>query len=180
MAASVVLGARLLGADPQTVEAWVADRDLVVGDRLDVDDLRAVRIDAGGALADGYLLRRDDLPPDSVLTRPVARGELLPRAALGAEEAGLVEVALWAPAVAIPPGVRAGAVVDVWLVRPEDGRARLALDDVTVVAVPAAEADYGPGGDRQVVVAVPADAAETVGDVLAAAHAGTVSITRRR
>jgi len=179
VAASVVLGARLLGSEPKTVEVWVADRDLQVGEEIGADDLRLTTLERiGDEVAATYFLRDDDLPAEHVVVRAVGAGELLPRAALGEATTDRLELAVWAPSVAIPGGVRPGSVVDVWITD-DEGRTRRALDDVAVVDVPVPDADFGPSGDRQVVLSVPAEAEEAVGEVLAAAHAGTVSITRR-
>ena len=157
----------------------MADRDLQVGEAVDADDLRLATLDPlDDDLGVAYFLRGDTLPDAGVLQRAVGAGELLPRGALGEEATGHVEVAVWAPSVAIPGGVRPGSVVDVWVSDDQDGT-RLALDDVTVVATPEGDGDFGPAGDRQVVLSVPAEVEDALGDVLAAAHAGTVSITRR-
>ncbi len=179
MAGSVLLGARLLGTDSSTMEVWVADRDLQVGEQVSATDLRLTTLDGlGDEVESTYFLQGDDLPADHVVTRAVGAGELLPRAALGEGVTGNVELAVWAPSVAIPSGVRAGSVVDVWITDEERG-ARLALDDVTVIDVPIPSGDFGPSGDRQVVLSVPTEFEQVLGDVLAAAHAGAVSITRR-
>ena len=96
VAASVVLGARLLAAADDMVKVWSAGSDLGAGQRLQPDDLVAqrVRFDDARAL-EGYLGAADELPADAVLVRPVAAGELVPAAALGsAQDSGLVELPL--------------------------------------------------------------------------------------
>lgn len=180
VAASVVLGARLLGAEEPGVEVWAADRDLQLGEEVGPDDLTLVTIgDAAGAWSETYLRGDDEWPEGRVLARSLGAGELLPRSALGHDSEGRVEVALWAPVVAVPTGVRAGSVVDVW-VTVQDGGTSLALQEVTVVAAPEPAQGLGPSGDRQVVLSVPQEKQGAVGEVLAAAHDGSVSITRRR
>lgn len=161
------------------MQVWAADRDLQVGEEISPDDLTLVTLgDDDGALVQTYLQRDDDFPEDHVAARPVGAGELLPRSALSNDSQGRVEVALWAPAVAVPTGVRAGSVVDVWVTSEESG-ARLALQEVTVVAAPEPAQSLGPSGDRQVVLSVPSEKQGAVGEVLAAAHGGNVSVTRR-
>ena len=71
VAASVVLGARLLAAADDMVTVWSAGSDLGAGERLQPDDLVAqrVRFDDARAL-EGYLGADDELPADAVLVRP--------------------------------------------------------------------------------------------------------------
>jgi len=185
VAASVLVGARLLGGADDTVEVWSAGADLAAGQPVTEGDLvaRRVRFDEE---ADGerYLRVGDPLPGDATLSRAVGAGELLPAAALGAAEDGLTEVPIWAPAEVIPASIEPGSVVDVW-VTPTPGTGNVAkgsvlvLDDVVVVAVPRGEDSFGPGGNRQVLVGVTDGAAPEVGQALAAAKDNRIVITRQ-
>jgi hypothetical protein len=185
VAASVLVGARLLGGADDTVEVWSAGADLAAGQPVSEADLvaRRVRFDAA---ADGERSLRvgDTLPDGATLSRGVGAGELLPAGALGAGEEGLTEVPIWAPAEVIPASIEPGSVVDVW-VTPTPGAGNVAkgsvllLDDVVVVAVPSGEDSFGPGGNRQVLVGVPDGAAPEVGQALAAAKDNRIVITRQ-
>lgn len=179
VAGSIALGARVLaGADDMT-QVWAARVDLQPGAPVSADDVvaRSVRLD--NAAAGRYLPVDGPWPDEDHLLRGVGEGELLPAAALGSPERGVVAVPISVPAGAVPPSVAAGAVVDVWVTSGDRGEdAAPILDDVVVLEVPPVEELLGAGGDRQVVVGVPADAREGVGKVLAAGRDGRVSITR--
>jgi hypothetical protein len=109
----------------------------------------------------------------------VGAGELLPTGALGAADDGLLTVPLSVPSGAVPPSLEPGAVVDVWVASGDRGEAAVpVLDDVVVREVPTVDELMGAGGDRQVIVGVPAESRDGVGRVLAAARDGRVSITR--
>src|ERR1700712_4092811 len=75
VAASVVVGARLMAAADDTVGVWAVARDLPAGATLESDDVqrRQVRF-PDAATADGYLAASDDLPSAATLNRPVAAG----------------------------------------------------------------------------------------------------------
>lgn len=183
LAGSVLLGVRVVATADDSVEVWAAAGDLGQGQEVAVDDLvvRRVRF-ADGEAAQGYWPASQPLPTDAVLLRSVGRGELLPRAALGGAREGLVEVPIRVPTASVPSSVRAGSVVDVWVLAATDGpgsRARLVLDDVLVIAAPRADQGFGPGGTRQVLVGVPDGHAQVVGDVLAAARDDRVAVTRQ-
>ena len=80
VAASVVVGARVLAAADDTVQVWAAARDLGAGQRVEADDLVAQRVRFADADAlEGYFTVDDELPADLELTRSVAAGELLPQ-----------------------------------------------------------------------------------------------------
>ena len=185
VAASVLVGARVLGGADDTVEVWSAGADLAAGQPVTEGDLVARRVRFGEA-ADGerYLRVGDQLPDDATLSRAVGAGELVPAGALGAAEEGLTEVPIWAPAEVIPASIEPGSVVDVW-VTPTPGTGNLAkgsvlvLDDVAVVALPRGEDSFGPGGNRQVLVGVPDGSAPEVGQALAAAKDDRIVITRQ-
>ncbi len=178
VAGSVLIGANLLSSDDDTVEMWAAAHDLAPGVAVSTDDFEIVTVDLA-EVTDTYL-RADGTLPGDVVQRPVGAGELVPAASLGAPLADEVEVALWAPAVSVPDAVRAGALVDVWVV-PDDGESDRSpvLSAVRVVAAPRDGDALGPVGDRQVVVAVPDEIADRIGPLLAAAHDGRIVVTKR-
>ena len=185
VAASVLVGARLLGGADDTVEVWSARADLAAGQPVTEADLVARRVSFDDeADGDRYVRVGNPLPGDATLSRAVGAGELLPAAALGAAEEGLTEVPVWAPAEVIPASIEPGSTVDVW-VTPTPGSGStvkgsvLVLDDVVVIAVPRGEDSFGPGGNRQVLVGVTDGAAPEVGQALAAAKDNRIVITRQ-
>ena len=65
VAASVVVGARVLAAADDTVQVWAAARDLGAGQRVEADDLVAQRVRFADADAlGGYFTVDDELPAD--------------------------------------------------------------------------------------------------------------------
>ena len=73
------------------------------------------------------------------LTRPLAEGELVPAAALGAETGDdTVSVSIAVPSEHVPTGVARGSRVDVWVVADDRSRAgaELVLADVAILDAP--------------------------------------------
>jgi hypothetical protein len=191
VAASVVVGARVLASADDTVQVWAAAGDLGAGQRVEAGDLVAqrVRFDDGDALA-GYFTVDDELPADLELTRSVGAGELLPRAAVGTpDETGLVEMPIAVEPELVPPDIESGDVVDVYVVAPisadADGSQREpppqgpALTGATVVDAPALESSFGTSGKRQLVLGVAEDAAPAFFALLARYDAPSLTVVRR-
>ena len=187
VAASVVLGARLVAAADDSVAVWSVARDLPAGAEVQAEDLepRQIRF-SDERTADGYLSARDGLPDAATLNRPVSAGELLPRSALAATSGEkLVEVPISVLSDDLPATVRQGSVVDVW-VSPEvaatgSGRVKAVplLTDVVVVAVPRTADGLAPQTTRQVIVGVPAERAGDLGVALGGISEGRVVIARK-
>lgn len=152
LAGSVVLGARLLAAADDTVTVWGMASDREPGTPVAAADLEVQRVRfADGAALARYFPADEPVPADVVLTRAVGAGELLARSAVGAPDAvPVLEVPLAVDPQRVPPGVRAGSVVDVWV----SGADRPALSAVRVVAAPSYDDTFAVAGTRQVVVAV--------------------------
>lgn len=179
VAGSIALGARIFADADDMTRVWAARVDLQPGVPVSPEDLVAQSVRLDGAAAERYLPVDAPLPDDDQLLRAVGAGELLPAAALGPPSGGVVAVPVSVPAGAVPPSVAAGALVDVWVSSGDRGEdASPVLDDVVVLEVPPVEELLGAGGERQVVVGVPADDRSGVGKVLAATRDGRVSITR--
>jgi hypothetical protein len=187
VAASVVLGARLLAAADDTVGVWALTRDLPAGAVVDEGDLerRQVRF-PDERTADGYLAARDALPSGTTLNRPVSGGELLPRSAVAeVAERDLVEVPISVVSDDLPATVRQGSVVDVWVapkvsaVGREQVKAVPVLTDVVVVAVPRTSDTLAPQTTRQVIVGVPAARSDVLGAALGGMSDGRVVIARK-
>jgi hypothetical protein len=185
VAVSVLLGAALLGGEDDGVEVWSARVPLAEGQSVRAADLaRAVVSFESQADADRYLSAAAAPPSDAVLTREVASGELLPRAALGAgEQTPTVEVPLVVPPGAVPSTLRVGSVVDVWVTpdaaaRPGEQESELVLTGVRVVAMDRAAGGLGAGGDRQVIVGVGSDQEANLPTTLGRLAGGSVVLVR--
>lgn len=174
VAASVVAGARIIGAADDAVTVWAAAGDLAAGAALEPDDLVPTRVDFDSPddLA-RYVATGDELPAEAVLVQGVGQGDLLPRSALGTtQEAESLTLSISVPADQVPPSVGRGSRVDVYVLsdpaQPQPS-AEAVLRDVVVVDAPATSQDLGAvGTGRQLVLAVPADRTRVVGEVLAA------------
>ena len=192
VAASVVVGARVLAAADDTVQVWAAATELGAGQRIDADDLVAqrVRFADDDALA-GYFTVDDQLPADLELTRSVTAGELLPRGAVGTpEQTGLVELPVAVEPELVPPSVEPGDVVDIYVVAPisadtEGAQAHQpppegpALAGATVVDAPELASSFGTSGKRQLVLAVPEAAAPAFFALLARFDSPSLTVVRR-
>lgn len=170
VAGSVVLGARALAAVDDTTAVWVVAAERGAGAPVVRDDLEVRRLRfTDEATAERYYPASRPVPEGLVFARPVGEGELLARSAVGeADAVAQLRVPLEVDPNRVPPGVRAGSVVDVWLSDATGagesdaseaaggaGRgAAPALAEVTVVAAPADEDALVVSGARQIVVAV--------------------------
>lgn len=129
VAVSVAMGSALVAAAGRTVEVYAAAEALVPGDPVDAGALR-VREVRLGATEDAYLRADQPLPDGFVVTRTVGAGELLPRAAVAPEaDLGLRPVAI-EPDGALPAGLAAGALVDLWFVPDPTDRASASAVEV--------------------------------------------------
>ncbi len=185
VAASVLVGARVLAAADDTEAVWALRADAGDGETLTEDDLVSVRVRFQDAdELDRYFRVDDTLPGDLQLERSLGEGELLPRAAVGdADAADTRQVPLAVPPEQLPPSVGPGSTVDVYLVAgtPAGGGAPAAtrtkvLEEVTVVDVASPEEGLGAGGVQQVVVAVPTAEVEPFYERLAALEAPVVAV----
>lgn len=117
VAVAVVLGSWAVSSASQTVDVFATDTPLTPGDTLSVESLRPQAVRPDG-LEDAYLPVADGLPADSVVTRVVGAGELVPATAVG----GAAEIELRPVVLDLDPvaaaGVRKGATVDLWLTEP--------------------------------------------------------------
>lgn len=181
VAGSMAAGARLLAAADDTVQVWAVASDLGAGSRLTEDDLVAARVRfAEEDSLSGYFTVDAELPADLELVHGVAAGALLPRAAVGgAGDSGLVEVPIAVEPEQVPPSVRAGAVVDVFVVAapaPGDGPA---LAEVTVLDAPPLAESFGTSGRRQLVLAVPESAVAPFFALLGSHDGAVLTVVRR-
>lgn len=185
VAVSVLLGARLLATADDTVTVWSVRSDVPAGTPITAEDLQGAQLRFGSPeLAGRYLPADSPLPEGAVLTRDLAAGELLPRAAIGdGGTVDLVEVPIALPADAVPATLRAGELVDVWVTpKAEVGgtpRALLVLEQVRVTAVPRSTSALGPSSTQQVVVGLPVDEQSRLPGALAQLSEGSAVIVRR-
>ena len=158
VAVSVVVGARVVGSADESVAMWSVSAELAPGDTLEPSDLEVTRVRfTNPADARAYFGVDDELPADRYLLRGLGVGEMVPRAVLGAPRSDIAHVSVSVPSAQVPPSVRSGSVVDVWLApRPgaENAKARLAVSEVTVVEAPRGNAEFGAETQRQLVLGV--------------------------
>jgi hypothetical protein len=183
VAASVLVGARLLAAADDTVGVWAVVRDVSAGAPLTPEAMavRQVRF-TDPVTAAGYLPADRPVPAGAVAGRDLAAGELVTRAAVGSRGGAAFEVPVVVDDTGAPGDLRAGDVVDVWVAPPEgvDG-AQEATRVLTRVPVVAATRSAGPFGDaatRQVLLGLEADASALLGPVLGQTAAGSVVLVR--
>jgi hypothetical protein len=170
VAASIVVGAAVIGTSDETVPVWAAADTLGAGHVLTADDLavRRVRLDGADA-ASLYLLADRQLAPDLRLRHEVAAGELLPRDAVArGPDRDQREVPVSVAPDQVPGSVGVGDVVDVYL-RPASRTACAGtsvcdgipvLDGVTVTDAPPADTTFGSDGRRMLVLAMSPGQAE--------------------
>jgi hypothetical protein len=189
VAASVLVGALVLGTSDDTVPVWAAADSLGSGHVLTADDLavRRVRFDDSGAAA-LYFRADEQLPADLRLSRDVSAGELLPRAAVARSTVrDLRQVPVSVAPDQVPAAVGAGDRVDVYL-RPGsrtgcqdspvcDGRP--VLDGVTVVDAPAADDTFGSSGSRMLVLGMSAGEAQQFFRLLASTDDAALTVVGR-
>lgn len=161
---SVVGGARLLAPADTGVLVLRASRDLPAG--AQPSDLEQVQVPAD--IADAYLRE----PGSGILRWPVRAGELIPAAALvppRPRPERLVSVPV--DAAALPPGLVADAVLDVWGSPADGGPPRLVVAGVRAASTPSAESTLA--GTIAVLLRVPED---QVGAIVAASRGGDVDL----
>ncbi len=163
--ASVVAGARLVGAADDSVAVWAVASDMGAGDTVTADDLVAHRVRfAEPDQLDTYFPADEALPADLTLLRGVGAGELLPRGAVGpAAELGTLQLPVAVDPALVPPAVGSGSVVDVYLTGYGDdtgrppGRGSALLTGVTVIDAPPLDEGFAVSGRRQLVLGVTED-----------------------
>lgn len=189
VAASVLIGATVVGGSDDTVPVWAAASSLAPGHVLTSDDLTVRRVrfaDPGDRSL--YLTADHTLPAHLEVLRGVGAGELLPQAAVGnADEGTLRQVPVSVATDQVPAQVGVGSVVDVYL-RPSsrDGCAgspvcdgRPVLAGVSVVDAPAGDATFGPDGGRRLVLALTGSQAHRFFHLLASTDQPTLTVVGR-
>lgn len=144
-----------------------AKRTLVRGEPLTSDDFQVVEVGLG-LLAAQYL-GPEDLEPDQIATRTLAKGEIVPKEALTDASRSRTTTIVIDSGTGIPEDVQAGTVVELWQAPPIDGgrsfdTPRILVADVVVHDVLESDGVLADTGTRLEVVIDRAD----VADVLAA------------
>lgn len=159
--ASVVIGVQVVSTADTTEPMYAASRLLTPGERLTSGDLRVVRVRLSG-LHGRYVSAASALQPGAVLIRTVPAGELVPRSAVGPAQA------VTSRPVAVPvlagaaDGLRAGALVDVWVARKDAtsdtfGEPTQVVQAAEVVSVSTGGGVLGGSGDASVRLLLAAD-----------------------
>jgi hypothetical protein len=164
VAASVLVGALVLGTSDDTVAVWAAADAMGPGHTLTADDLTVRRVGfADAADAELYLAADEQLPSGLHLLHGVAAGELVPRAAVGSDDtSALRQVPVSVASDQVPGSVGEGDVVDVYL-RPATRSGcsgtpvcsgQPVLAGVTVLDAPQPDQTFGSEGGRMLVLGV--------------------------
>jgi len=172
---SVLVGARVVASADRSVQVWAVRADLSAGTTLAAGDVRLVRVRLFSD-ADRYLAAGRS-PAGLTLTRDLAAGELLPRAAVTPRAEGSI-VSVPVTPQHVPLSLRAGQRIDVYVtVKVPQGTPRTEL---VLAAVPVQQVLRPAGGllsattQVAVIVRVPsADAAAAV----RAVRSGDIDIT---
>lgn len=181
VAASVLVGARLLGSADDTVPVWSVVADSAAGSVLGPDDVTVARVRFDGAgEAARYVAADTAWPGDLVLDRDVSAGELVPRSALASAGASpLSRLPLDFSDGGVAASLRRGDRVDVFVTSADrDARAaEVALQDVAVLDVLHDSGGLGGSGGVQVVLGVASRA--DLPRIVQAAVAGQVYLVAR-
>lgn len=98
-----------------------ADRTIVQGEALTSDDFEVIEVGLGLSAED--YLGPEELKPGQVAARTLAKGEIVPKAALADADQDRSTTIVVESSTGIPADVQAGTVVDVWSAPPlDDGR----------------------------------------------------------
>jgi hypothetical protein len=161
--ASVAGVAGLVEASDRTVRVYAARHALAAGDEIAARDLVGVQVRLGSA-SSAYLSSAPR--PDTVVTRTIAAGELVPVGALGAAAAQRETSVVISVDGELPGSVDVGSSVDVWAAAAAQGAVagaskfgapRVLVPDATVVRV-VRDSGLGATGGVAVEVRVPKDA----------------------
>lgn len=187
VAASVVLGARLLGSADDTVAVWAVSADAAAGTELTADDVVVARVRFGDAdEAAKYVAATDQWAPGTRLARDVGAGELLPRSALGATtDSDLAELPLDFLDSGVAATLHRGDRVDVFVTdaatdtAPDAAEADLALEGIAVLEVIRGSSSLGSAGGVQVIVGVDPAQRDALPRIVQAAADGRVYLVSR-
>lgn len=151
------VGVVVAGAD-RSIAVYAATSPLSVGDRIDAGDLAATRVrfaDAGN-----LYLTPGQLPKEGLLvTRAIARGELVARSAVGTRSGASVTSVVVDVHGTLAGAIAPGAVVDVWAARQGDrgeyGPPAVLVGGASVVRLVESQSLIADGRAQSVEVLVP-------------------------
>ncbi len=157
----------VVAAARQTTPVYAAARTLVPGEPIESGDLRVVDV-ALGSLEDTYLAAAA-LGIDTVATRTIQAGELVPSDALGDAAAVRTTTVVVQTATDVPASVTTGSAVEMWAAPVDaDGvvqEPRILVADATLASITRDESMMG-GGAASVELIIPRDeVAEVLGAV---------------
>ncbi len=165
VAASVLVGAQVLGSADRSVAVWAVGSGMGSGDVVEAGDVVARRVRfVDAADADRYLSAEEPLPRGTTLSRDVDAGELLPRSAVGTgPSVSLATLTLGFEGVGVPDGLARGDRVDVFVTSvekargatPGPGTAVLRLSDVLVTGLASSADSLAGVGGRRVSIGLP-------------------------
>ena len=191
VAVSVVTGARLLGSADDSVAVWAVEADMGTGDAVTADDLvvRRVRFGEDEHLAT-YFRAGDELPADLQLRHGVGAGELLARDAVGpASEGDTLQLPVAVDTALVPPSVRSGAIVDVYLTGSSEerggagaetpDRGEAVLTGVAVIDAPPLDESFAVSGKQQLVLGVSAEDAARFFELVGPLDDPALTVVRR-
>ena len=187
VAASVVLGVRVVEAADDTVTVWSARSDVSAGTVLTDADLVATQVHfAGGDEARLYLSAEAAPPSGVALGHDLRAGELLAASSLQPSSAATAELPLAVPDGSIPADLAPGDHVDVWVASEATGAAGGAtgtatqvLSDVLIVSLDTADTALGGGAATRVLVALDDSAVAGLDETLATLASGAPVLVRR-
>jgi hypothetical protein len=150
---SVLIGAKVVSGANHTYRLLAVTRNLAAGTLLSRDDVTMVRVQVPDHGRGIYLADSGDVAGKQ-LNRPLARGELLPAAALGRPPSlTTLTVPLNGDAA---PALGRGQRVEIWLATKACAASVVLLGDVTVQGVRASTgSSFSSSGGQNVVVSVP-------------------------
>jgi hypothetical protein len=189
VAASMVVGALVLGASDDTEQVWAAARGMGTGHVLTPDDVTVRRVHfAVASEAALYYSAARSLPAGLQLVHGIGAGELLPRGAVGSAATDqLRQVPISVAPDQVPAAVSPGVSVDVYL-RPAShagcrGSAvctgRPVLSGVVVLDAPPADQEFGAGGQRMLVLGMSSAEAHTFFRLLASVDEPALTVVGR-
>lgn len=186
VAASVVLGVRVVDAADDTVAVWSLRSDLPAGTAVTATDLTITRLhfaDADEAAL--YLSAEETLPSGVVLAHDVRAGELLAVSTLRSPSTASAELPLAVPDGSLPSDLGPGDRVDVWVApdpaaaaTADAGKAVKVLSAVTVVSLDAADSALGGGDATRVLLALDESAVAGLDETIAALASGSPVLVR--
>lgn len=179
VAITALAGAKLLSAADDTTAIWAAGRDLPAGTTLTSADLTTVRVRFTSGDAAGQYVAADADLKGLVVTRPISKGEFVPReAATSQEETERTELPLSIATGRLPADTAVGDQVDVWVV-PKEQQAKLLWAEVRVVQIDAVKGVSGGSARRQVLVGLDTKDVSKLPAALTLMNAGEPVLVRR-